>query len=405
MPALAASNRRVAGVFGPAAAVMIAAQIALSVGALHAALVVARGVSGYMQGVNTPGEAQVIAARIYLPEALDAPATHARLLNAVHLVPGVEQAGLSTSLPRLSPRAMMTATRRDLADRASEPRSAPVVAISAGFVETLGGQATTGRLFDGRDMTGDAPPVAIVNEPFVRRFFAGASPIGQQVRILDPDRAEPQPEWREIVGVVPDLGLSVGDDQLAAGVYIPLRDEELTYLATRVHGDPALVTRALRQALASADPRVQVHEVLPLPEVGKEDRAVFAGIGAALTGLGLVALSLSVIGVYAMLSFSVTARTREIAIRIALGATRTQIVRALIRRPALTLLAGSLAGPFLGTALVAARNIFAFRLPAEAGPWAAPLLCLIMVAAGVMAAFIPSRRALRISTADALRSE
>jgi hypothetical protein len=300
---------------------------------------------------------------------------------------------------------MMTATRRDLADRASEPRSAPVVAISAGFVETLGGQATTGRLFDGRDMTGDAPPVAIVNEPFVRRFFAGASPIGQQVRILDPDRAEPQPEWREIVGVVPDLGLSVGDDQLAAGVYIPLRDEELTYLATRVHGDPALVTRALRQALASADPRVQVHEVLPLPEVGKEDRAVFAGIGAALTGLGLVALSLSVIGVYAMLSFSVTARTREIAIRIALGATRTQIVRALIRRPALTLLAGSLAGPFLGTALVAARNIFAFRLPAEAGPWAAPLLCLIMVAAGVMAAFIPSRRALRISTADALRSE
>ena len=405
MQALAASNRRVAGGVGVAGSVMIAMQIAISVAALHAALVVARGVSGYMQGAGTPEEAQVLTARLYLPESIAAPATRARLLDAVNQLPGVERAGLSTSLPRLSPGAMMTIVRRDAGSPTSEPRSAPVVAVSPGFIETLGARATSGRLFDDRDMIGDAPPVAIVNEPFVAKFFGGVNPIGQHVRVLEAADMDRQPQWREIVGVVPELGLSVGDEQMAAGIYLPLRDESLTYLAARVHGDPALMTLPLRRALASADPQIQLHEVLPLPEVGSEDRAVFAGIGTALTGLGVVALSLSVMGVYAMLSFSVTARTREIAIRTALGASRVQVLRALIGRLAVTLVIGAVAGPLLGAALIAARGIFAFRLPATAEPWAAPLLCLIIATAGVIAAFVPSRRALSISTADALRTE
>jgi hypothetical protein len=405
LQALAASNRRVAGGFGFAGSLMIATQIAISVAALHAALVVARGVSGYMQGAGTPDEAQVVTARLYLPESIAAPGARARVLEEVNRLPGVDRAGLSTSLPRLSPGVKMTVVRRDASSLASEPRSAPVVAVSPGFVEALGARATSGRLLDDRDMIEAAPPVALVNEPFVAKFFGGEHPIGQHVRLLDADDMERQPQWREIVGVVPDLGLSVGDEQLAAGVYIPLRDESLMYLAARVRGDPALLTQPLRRALASSDPRIQVHDVLPLPDVGSEDRAVFAGIGTALTGLGVVALSLSVIGVYAMLSFSVTARTREIAIRSALGASRVQVVRALIGRLAVTLVIGAVTGPLLGAALIAARGIFVFRLPATAEPWAAPALCLIIATAGAIAAFVPSRRALSISTADALRTD
>ena len=404
--ALAASNRRVAAGFGVMGSVMIATQIALSVAALYAALVVARGVTGYMRGAGTPAEAQVVTARLYLPEPLDVPRARASILEELRRLPGVERAGLSTSLPRLSPAAMMTAVRRDTRTPASVARSAPVVAISPGFVETLGAHATTGRLFDDRDLNGDAPPVAVVNEPFVSRFFGGANPIGQQVRIVAAaDDLTREPQWREVIGVVPDLGLSLGDEQFAAGVYIPLRDEPLTYLAARVHGDPAQMTLPLRRALASADPRIQVHEVLQLHDVGREDRAVFAGIGAALLGLGLVALGLSVIGVYAMLSFAVTTRTREIAIRSALGASRLQVLRTVVGRISVPLIVGAIAGPFLGTALIAVRGIFVFRLPAEAESWGGPLLCLIIAAAGVVAAIVPSRRALRISTADALRAE
>jgi putative ABC transport system permease protein len=109
--------------------------------------------------------------------------------------------------------------------------------------------------------------------------------------------------------------------------------------------------------------------------------------------------------VYAMLSFSVTQRTRELAIRTALGATRVQVLRTLLGRAATPFIIGIAIGPMLGTALVAARGIFAFRLPADAGPWAGPALCLVMTLAGLLAAFVPGRRAVRLNTSEALRAD
>jgi hypothetical protein len=122
---------------------------------------------------------------------------------------------------------------------------------------------------------------------------------------------------------VPDLGLSAGDPVLAAGFYIPLSgDTPFYYVTVRLPAGATLTDNALRAALVRVDPVILVRDVMPIESVGAEDRAVFAGIGAALMGLGGVALVLSVIGVYAMLSFSVSQRTREIAIRSALGASR-----------------------------------------------------------------------------------
>jgi ABC-type antimicrobial peptide transport system permease subunit len=142
-----------------------------------------------------------------------------------------------------------------------------------------------------------------------------------------------------------------------------------------------------------------------LPDVGQEDRAVFAAIGTALTALGGVALALSVIGLYAMLSFAVTTRTRELAIRSALGASRFQVLRNVVGRAAVPFAIGVVIGPLLGQALVTARGIFAFRLPGEAGPWAIPFVILVLLAAAVVATFVPAQRALRINTSQALRAE
>ena len=116
-------------------------------------------------------------------------------------------------------------------------------------------------------------------------------------------------------------------------------------------------------------------------------------------------LHLSVMGVFAMLSFSVTQRTREIAIRSALGASRTRIVWAVTARSTMPIATGVLVGAFLANVLVAARGIFAFRLPESSGPWGLAAVGAALVAAGTVATWLPARRALRITTSDALRAE
>jgi putative ABC transport system permease protein len=401
--ALAQSTRSIARGFGFVGSAMVALQVALSIAALHAALVVGRGVAGYMQGAPAPLESQVLTARVVVPEALTPADAHARIRDAIARLPSVRNVGLSTSLPRLSPDTVMTSVRSTGGEAASTPRAAPVVAISRGYFETLGGAAVTGRLFDDNDFAPSAAPVAIVNQPFAEKFFGGSSPLGRQLGVIEADKQQ-RIVWREIVGVVPDLGLSSGDSDLAAGFYVPLQRESVFHLSLS-SGDSRSLAREVRRAVAAADARIQIHDVRPLSDVGSEDRAVFAGIGGALTGLGTVALLLSVMGVYAMLSFTVTQRTREVAIRTALGASGRRILASLLAHTAVPFLAGILLGPVLGQLLVSARGIFAFRLPASGGPWAAPLLSGVMLIAAVLAGLGPARRALAIDTADALKAD
>jgi ABC-type antimicrobial peptide transport system permease subunit len=106
-----------------------------------------------------------------------------------------------------------------------------------------------------------------------------------------------------------------------------------------------------------------------------------------------------------MLSFSVTQRTREIAIRSALGATRFQVIWPVLARASAPLVIGTLAGFPLGLVLVSARGIFAFRLPDGSGPWGVPALALVMIVVGLAASWLPVRRALNISASEAMRAE
>ena len=397
-----ARGRTVSRGFGWLGSTMIAVQITLSIALLNAALVMARGVAGYRDGGPTLAGSQLIAAKV----SVEGGSTHesfAAMRRALESVPGVLSAGLASSLPRLSPPTVMTTVRASLGSSESPGESAPMVAVTEGFLESLGGQPTLGRLLVPTDFLDRAPAVAIVNEPFVRRFFGDSNPIGKQLRIIDADATADEP-WREIVGVVPDLGLSAGDPALAAGFYIPLSgDTPFSYVAVRVPVGAKVTDNALRAALVRVDPRILVRDVIPIESVGAEDRAVFAGIGAALMGLGGVALVLSVIGVYAMLSFSVSQRTREIAIRSALGASRARILQSVVARASVPLIVGAIAGPLLAGGFVAARGIFAFRLPADSGPLGLPVICAVMLAAGLVATWVPARHALRLTPSDALR--
>lgn len=386
--------------FGAVGGIMVAVQVAFSIALLNGALVMARGVAGYMTPTLHVPAHELLTARV-VSEDLRATA----VVDAVAAMPGVASATAASSLPGLSPAAQMTAVESVASQSERPPQPAPAVMVDRRFFATFGATAQAGRLFRAADFTQDAPPVVVVNQPFVEKFFGGANPIGRRLRSLPAEANAAQGPWREIVGVVPDLGLSAGDATMAAGYYVPMVDENVFHVVLRSQGDARGFAGPLRAAISRVDPGIQVRDVISIKDVGREDRVVFAGIGAAFGALGGMALLLSVIATYAILSLAVTHRTREIGIRTALGATKRQIVLAVMRKICLPPALGAVAGIALGEALVAARGIFAFRLPDSSGPWGLPALGVMMLAAAAFSAWVPIRRALAIAPAEALRSE
>jgi hypothetical protein len=398
---LAATTRGASIGLGPMSSVLVTVQVALSIALLNSALLMARGVAGYMNPTIHVPVHEVLTARV-VSETTAATAIE----QTAAAMPGVAAAGVSSSLPGLSPPTRMTIVE-PLAESAGPmgPRAAPVVAAGPGFFDTFGARLESGRLFNASDFAANAAPVAVVNRPFVDEFSGGHDPIGRRIRAVGADASQPAEPWREVVGVVPDLGLSAGDEHLAAGYYVPIGREASFHVALRTSGDARRLSAPLRSALNDLDPQVQLRDVVSLDAVGREDRVVFAGIGAALAALGGIGLLLTVIGTYAILSLSVTRCTREIGVRQSLGATRRQVLQSVLGRTALPPAIGAVAGVALGQALVPMRSIFAFRLPDGSGPWGLPILGVIMVTAAVVAAWVPARRALAIDPAEALRSE
>ena len=282
-------------------------------------------------------------------------------------------------------------------------------------MEAIGAHAISGRLFTEGDFVKGAAPVAIVNEPFVKKFLGGRNAIGRRIRVdnqragglIDDDPRErandPQP-WREIVGVVPDLGLSVADPALAAGFYLPVRDEMLWFLVIRTTNDPLTLAPPLRAAVANIDVDLQLEEVRTLEAADQEERVFLSGIATALTAMGGMALMLSVVGIYALLSFMVTRRTREIGIRVALGAQRWQVLRSITGAAIAYLFIGGVIGTFLGVLFVELRSMILISIPTP-GVWMPSTIFLTLAIAGLSACWLPARRALGIRPSEALNAE
>jgi hypothetical protein len=283
-----------------------------------------------------------------------------------------------------------------------------VAGIRPGYFETLGATVTLGRTLEPTDVRRDAPLVAVVNESFVRKFLHGRNPLGRRVRILSsPTRpgVEPvSPEWREIVGVVPDLGLSVGDPEMEAGFYLPLVDPGWVYMVLSVTDDPAAVADRVRRTLARVEPNQLVPLVRTLDEVGSENAKALALFGGLLSALGGTALLLSLVSTYALVSFTVSRRVREVGIRLALGASRAAVLRSVAGRATLQIVLGAALGAPVGLLLVQAKRLFVFRVP-SGEPWVLLLVALGMVVAGMLASWVPARRALGLGPAEALRAE
>ena len=281
--------------------------------------------------------------------------------------------------------------------------------VAEDYFEELDVQIQSGRDFHPGDLAADAR-VVIVNESFVQRVLGGRNPIGRHVRyayfegdeeMLDP---ETQP-WYEIVGVVPDLGLSYGDyDPKVSGIYHPTRAGGVypTHMAIHATGNPTSLVHDIRTLATAVDPGLRLYQPIALDKVDESEIRFYAFWFWILVLVSSVALLLSLAGIYAVMSFAVSRRTREIGIRVALGAGRGRIIAAIFRRPLTQLSLGLLGGAILVTTLA---TLAAGNEMTASDFGVITLYMAIMAAICGLACIVPTRRALNVEPVEALRTE
>ena len=281
--------------------------------------------------------------------------------------------------------------------------------VAPDYFAVLEAPILAGRGFHSGDLVAGARAV-VVNQSFVDRVLGGHNPIGRRVRYLHLEEwDEPRPvddePWYEIVGVVRDMGMSVGGfDPKIAGFYHPAAPGGAlpVHMAVHVRGRAEAFAPRLRSLAAAVDPTLRLHELVPLGEV-QSGELRFLGFWFRLNlVVSSVALLLSLAGIYSVMSFTVSQRTREIGIRVALGADARRIVGAIFRRPLTQVGLGILAGSALVVALL---------VPLTGGALSATQAGLVLLYAALMtgvcmlACIVPTRRALRIQPVEALRED
>jgi hypothetical protein len=273
-----------------------------------------------------------------------------------------------------------------------------VASVDADFFSALNAPILSGRSFAPVDLA-SGRQVAIVNASFVERVLRGRNPVGRRIRLAGRDTEPPGP-WIEIIGQVRDLGMGGTD---GAGLYRPLASDAATvHVAVHVAGGPEGFGDRLRALASRVDPTLRVHDVLRLDRVGANQAVESQYMSRLLAVLSGIALLLSLVAIYAVMSFTVVQRTREIGTRVALGADRRQVVTAIVRRPLVQIVMGIGAGAGL-VVLLFIGLMESTPTALEAGMIAA--YAWLMLGVCLVGCVVPIRRALQLQPGQVLRSD
>jgi putative ABC transport system permease protein len=389
--------------------ILVSAEVALALVLLTGAALMAQSV--WQLGQSDPGfrSGGVLTATVSLAGMPDDVARRAapfyeRALDAVSTLPGVESAGAIHRLP-FGGRSMMANIRVE--GRAFRPTEAPDVCwrvVSPRYFETLRIPLLRGRFFNPGDADA-APAVAIVNATLARRLWPDAHPIGRRIATgLDGEQV-----WTTIVGVVGDTPQEGLGRMVLPEMYRPLAQRtryggESLQFVVRAEGDSMALAPALRAAVWSVDPTAPVSEIRTLDEVASASIAGPRNVGALLGGFALLALILAAVGLYGVLSCIVNERTRELGIRIALGAAPPHVI-ALVLRHSLGLVILGLAGGTLGAMALTRLLEGHLHGVSATDPWTFAACALVLILVGLVAAYLPAARATRVDALRILRAD
>jgi putative ABC transport system permease protein len=387
---------------------LVIAEVAMSVALLVASGLMVKSVVRLKQ-MELPFPTDVFTARIGTFNArFPDPASRQRFWEDVEsrvaALPGVSGASFAAQLPGVGSNNSPVMIQGESYLAEQDVPSAFYTQVTPSFFDVFGITPVQGRLFTTQDVAG-AAQVAIVNEDFVREHFPDGAALGRQIRL---GGLQSTSAWREIVGVVPNLameGVGETDPDPPAGFYIPLAQDDQSFLtlAVRVDGEPLSITQQVREQVSAADADTPIYFVRTLQEGIDEETWFYGVFGTLFAAFGLAALFMASVGLYGVMSFSVSRRVQEMGIRMALGAEAGQVSRLIIGQGMRQIVIGIVLGS--GLAVLVARGLRILFLDAK--PWdpgTYALVFAVLAATGFLASAIPARRATQVHPVEALRS-
>jgi predicted permease len=395
------SGHRVGGLSG--------ALIVIDVAVAVVAIGVAGGLWGKVQATKPSESVDGIRAEEFLSVTLDVRSTQAReiartqaaVLDRLRREPEVRAVTFATALPRMDhPTQLMEV------DQDGAPLKVRAARIAIDFFDQVQRPLVSGRSFDSRDLRSDAHNI-IVNTTFAQRAFGASNPIGRRLRQTTSDGTAVGP-WLEIIGVVGPMGVHALTPSQDDGVYLPMAEGDVNpvRLAIWTRGDPSALAPRVHELARAVDPNAVIATPIPLDQMFEGDwyflKALVVGV-AVLVG---VLLSLAASALYAILSLVVTQRTREIGIRVALGANHSRIVRDVAARAVVQIGIGVLLGlPFAGALCYEFLEVTGSGSVPGAVAMALGVGAAVMLVVSLTACTVPTLRALRIAPVDALRAD
>ena len=391
-----------------ALATLVVAEVALSLVLLTGAGLLIRSFMR-LQNID-PGfrPAGVLTARVSLPAARYADEAAATAffqlaLEKVRQLPGVQSAAAISFLPLAGP-GMGTSFNRT--DRPTPPDgqlpSTEVRPVTPNFFKTMGIPQRAGRDIDDTDRA-DAPLVAVVSEELVRRVFPGEDPLGKRIQVAIGRSSGMNVE---IVGVVGNIKFASLDAETRPAVYIPLPQLSigLATFVVRTDLDPLSLSNSIGGAVRSIDPELPLADVRTMEDVVNLTLARARTVSVLLTAFAVIALILAGVGVYGVMAYSVSQRTQEIGVRMALGATTESVFRLVLGQALKLVVIGVVAGLVIAAMLTQLMKTLLFQT-APLDPVTFGLTAIVLMAVATLASYVPARRGTRVAPIVALRAE
>jgi putative ABC transport system permease protein len=387
--------------------VFVVVEVALSLILLVGAGLITKGVHALLVVNRNLDPRQILTMHISLPASkYKTPQQKAyffsQALERFSVLPGVKDAAVVTNVP------FGVYESDDVFSIQNQPRQsgqffqADIENVNSGYFRLMNIPLRQGRFLEETDGP-DQPPVMVVSNSFAQRYFDTKDPVGKFIKIGDEDSKSP---WIRIVGVVGDVRYNFLGAQETPPIYVSYLQspEDFCFMAIRTDGDPSTFAPAVHTQIQSIDPDQPLSEIYTLEKVISNQLLGFSYVAAILSVLGIIALVLASVGVYGVMAYSVSERTHEIGVRMALGAQQREVLRLVLTRgliitaiglllglPAAWGLARLLAGIFFG---VSATDFTTFGG-----------ITFLMASITLLACYVPARRAMRVDPIIALRHD